>query len=147
MKFKRNAFTYFSLVIIVMGLGLGSRHFSDNLPNWINLYLGDVLWALMVFFLFGLIFRGINTRWITILAFSFSYVIEISQLYHSPWIDTLRHTRLGGLVLGYGFLWSDLVSYGVGIGIGILIERAIISHSKHNTMSRIVEGARNKDGC
>ncbi|WP_348983054.1 hypothetical protein [Desulfosporosinus sp. I2] len=30
---------------------------------------------------------------------------------------------IGGLVLGYGFLWSDLVSYTVGIGVGILIER------------------------
>lgn len=125
MKAKRNGFIYFVLVIFVMGLGLSTRHFLEHLPNWINLYLGDALWALMVFFLFGLMFRGINTRWIIAMAFLFSFSVEISQLYHSPWIDTLRHTKLGGLVLGYGFLWSDLVSYGVGISIGILVERAI----------------------
>lgn len=125
---KRNGFTYFALVIIVMILGLGTRNISTQLPNWINLYVGDALWALMVFFLFGLIFRTRGTRWIVALAFLFSFGIEISQLYHSQWIDTLRQTRLGGLVLGFGFLWSDLVSYSVGIGMGIVVEISIIRH-------------------
>jgi len=98
------------------------RSFSNSFPNWINLYLGDILWALMIFFLFGLLFRNTETRWVTESAILFSFSIEISQLYHSQWIDSLRKTRIGGLVLGYGFLWSDLVSYTVGIGIGVLIE-------------------------
>lgn len=127
---KRNRFTYLALVIISMVLGLGTRNFSVLLPNWINLYLGDALWAIMVFFLFGLIFRTRETRWIVALAFLFSFGIEISQLYHSQWIDILRETRLGGLVLGYGFLWSDLVSYSVGIGVGLLIEGSIIHTNK-----------------
>lgn len=88
MSAKRNGFAYFAMVIIVMILGLGSRHFSVNFPNWINRYLGDILWAFMVFFLFGLIFRTRETRWVIVLTFLFSYGIEISQLYHSPWIDT-----------------------------------------------------------
>lgn len=120
---KRNALTYFSLVTTVMILGLSSRHFSTYFPNWINIYLGDALWALMIFFLFGLVFRSKETKWITVGALLFSFSIEISQLYHSQWIDLLRNTTIGGLVLGYGFLWSDLVSYTVGIGAGVLIER------------------------
>lgn len=123
MSAKRNGFTYLILVITVMILGLGVRHFSVYFPNWINLYFGDVLWALMIFFIFGFFFRTRETRWVTTGAFLFSFAIEISQLYHSQWIDLLRRTRIGGLVLGYGFLWSDLVSYMVGIGVGVLIER------------------------
>lgn len=125
MKVKSNGFTYLGLVIFVMILGLGTRNISEHLPNWINLYLGDTLWALMVFFLFGFIFRTRETRFIAALALLFSFGIEVSQLYHSQWIDTLRQTRLGGLVLGFGFLWRDLVSYSVGIGIGILVNIAI----------------------
>ena len=121
---KRNGFTYLALVIFVMILGLGTRNISAQLPNWLNLYLGDALWAFMVFFLFGLIFRTRETRFIAALAFLLSFGIEVSQLYHSQWIDTLRQTRLGGLVLGFGFLWSDLVSYSIGIGMGILFEIA-----------------------
>lgn len=33
----------------------------------------------------------------------FLFVIEFSQLYHAEWIDQIRDTSLGGLVLGYGF--------------------------------------------
>ena len=51
-----------------------------------------------------------------------SYSIEISQLYHAPWIDAIRNTILGGLILGFGFLWSDLVCYTIGIIIGIIID-------------------------
>ncbi len=124
MTIKRNGLPYFVFIIIVMTLGLSSRHFSSYLPNWINLYLGDILWALMIFFLFGLIFRTRETKWIGVFAFLFSFYIELSQLYHSQWIDTLRDTRLGGLVLGYAFLWSDLISYSIGISIGIFAEKA-----------------------
>ncbi len=46
----------------------------------------------------------------------------MSQLYHAEWIDSIRATTLGGLVLGYGFLWSDLVAYTIGVGIGFLFE-------------------------
>ncbi|CKH20539.1 Protein of uncharacterised function (DUF2809) [Streptococcus pneumoniae] len=46
----------------------------------------------------------------------------MSQLYHAEWIDNIRATTLGGLVLGYGFLWSDLVAYTIGVGVGFLFE-------------------------
>lgn len=113
-----------------MILGLSSRRFSSYFPNWINLYLGDALWALMIFFIFGFLFRTRETRELTVGALLFSFSIEISQLYHSQWIDSLRKTKVGGLVLGYGFLWSDLVSYTVGIGFGVLIERLMCLYIK-----------------
>ena len=36
----------------------------------------------------------------------FSLTVELSQLYHAPWIDELRQIRLAALLLGQGFLWS-----------------------------------------
>ncbi len=113
---------YISIIIIAVILGLGSRHFAMYLPRWINLYFGDFLWAFMIFFLMGLIFCKKNTRWVIIFALGYCYLIEISQIYHSPWFDALRQTRLGGLTLGRGFLWSDLISYTFGIAIGAVIE-------------------------
>ena len=59
------------------------------------------------------------------LAAGFSLMIELSQLYHAPWIDAIRRTRLGGLVLGYGFLWSDLACYAVGVVCGAFAELLI----------------------
>ena len=56
---------------------------------------------------------------------SFSVTIEVSQLCHASWIDSIRGTTLGGLLLGFGFVWSDLACYAVGVGLGMLIERGL----------------------
>ncbi len=50
------------------------------------------------------------------------FLIEFSQLYQAEWINEIRKTRLGGLILGFGFLWSDLVSYAVGGMMGLGLE-------------------------
>ena len=118
---KRNKLLYLLLTIIVMLLGLLSRKI-EGLPEIISLYSEDILWALMVFLLFAFLFNKKSTIFIISWAIIFSYSIEISQLYHAPWIDSIRNTVLGGLILGFGFLWSDLVCYTIGIIIGIIID-------------------------
>ena len=121
---KRNKLLYLLLTIIVMILGLLSRKI-EGLPEIISLYSGDILWALMVFLLFAFLFNKKSTIFIISWAIIFSYSIEISQLYHAPWIDSIRNTTLGGLILGFGFLWSDLICYTIGIIIGIIIEKLL----------------------
>jgi len=123
--YKRNRILYFFLIILVMFLGLASRRYSYVLPTWAATNAGDALWALMVFLGFGFIFKSSSTLKTALLAITFSYSIEISQLYHAPWIDAMRNNTIGGLILGYGFLWSDLVCYIIGIIIGVLIEGII----------------------
>jgi hypothetical protein len=76
----------------------------------------------MIFIIFGFIFRTLEAKKVGVMGILFCYIIELSQLYHSNWIDAIRQTTLGGLVLGYGFLWSDLLAYTIGVGIGVTIE-------------------------
>jgi hypothetical protein len=45
----------------------------------------------------------------------YCYLTEISQLLHFPLIDSVRNTTIGALVLGFGFLWTDIISYSIGI--------------------------------
>lgn len=58
-------------------------------------------------------------------AFAIATAIECSQLYRAPWIDAWRATTLGALVLGQGFLWSDLLCYAVGVALAAVVDRAI----------------------
>jgi len=60
-----------------------------------------------------------------IISLVLAFAVEVSQLYHAPWIDGIRSTTLGGLVLGFGFLWSDLVCYLVGIAAGVSTDRLL----------------------
>ncbi|ACK87297.1 hypothetical protein bcere0016_26400 [Bacillus cereus 95/8201] len=122
MNTKRNRLLYATFTIIVIILGLSSRKFAFALPELLNDYLGDALWALMIFIGFGFLFPKIETKKLAFISLIFCYGIEMSQLYHAEWIDNIRATTLGGLVLGYGFLWSDLVAYTIGVGVGLIFE-------------------------
>ena len=95
------------------------------MPSFVLDYVGDALYAVMIFFGFGFLFPKSPTIKIAAFALGFCFVIEISQLYHALWIDAIRQTRPGRLVLGFGFLWSDLVCYFVGVCIGFFTERLI----------------------
>ncbi|WP_074619792.1 DUF2809 domain-containing protein [Bacillus tropicus] len=122
MNTKRNRLLYAMFTILVIILGLSSRKFAFALPALLNDYLGDALWALMIFIGFGFLFPKIETKKLAFISLMFCYGIEVSQLYHAEWIDSIRATTLGGLVLGYGFLWSDLVAYTIGVGVGMFCE-------------------------
>ncbi|MDA1533052.1 DUF2809 domain-containing protein [Bacillus tropicus] len=122
MNTKRNRLLYAMFTILVIILGLSSRKFAFALPALLNDYLGDALWALMIFIGFGFLFPKIEMKKLAFISLMFCYGIEVSQLYHAEWIDSIRATTLGRLVLGYGFLWSDLVAYTIGVGVGMFCE-------------------------
>ena len=110
------------MIALSVALGLGSRRYAASPPGIVAAYAGDTLWAFVAFLGIGLLARRASTWAVAVLAMSFSAVIEVSQLYHAPWIDSVRRTTLGGLALGYGFLWGDLACYAVGVGLGVVIE-------------------------
>ena len=116
----KDTFCYFILIVVTIIVGLLSRYYAA-----VPLFIGDVLWALMVYFIMRVLFIKAQTNRIVIYSMSFCYAIEFSQLYKAPWIDELRHTLFGRLVLGETFLWGDLLSYTVGIAIGLLISLLI----------------------
>ncbi len=115
----KSRLAYFACALIVVPLGLASRQYPGLLPALISPYVGDALWALMVFFGMCAVFPTKPLRVPAVSALAFSYMIEISQLYHAPWIDAVRATRLGGLILGFDFAWSDFVCYAVGVVFGV----------------------------
>ncbi|MCC3381787.1 DUF2809 domain-containing protein [Paenibacillus farraposensis] len=108
---------YLSAVLVAILLGLGSRVFSSRLPDFVTSHFGDALWACMIYFGLRLLWpdRQLSVAlWGGLL---FCFAVEFSQLYQSPWINHIRATTLGGLVLGKGFLTVDLIRYTVGIAV------------------------------
>jgi hypothetical protein len=119
---RRSPLLGIALIALAACLGIGSRRFASHLPGFVATYAGDTLWALTAFLGIGLLLPMASTGRVAMLAMAFSVAIEVSQLYHAPWIDSVRRTTLGGLILGFDFVWSDLACYVVGVGLGVLIE-------------------------
>lgn len=120
------------LVILVMIAGLVSRRITFLLPAIVTTYLGDGLWALMIFFGVTFLFPKLKTSRIWMISLLFCWFIEVTQLYHAPWLDAIRATILGGLVLGFGFLWSDILAYTIGTLVGALADHWLIHREKRD---------------
>lgn len=118
-------FVYIIATILVVIAGLVSRRYRGEIPAFLAEYAGDTLWALMLFLIVSSLLAGWPILARAAISLALAFLVELSQLYHAPWIDSIRQTTLGGLVLGFEFLWSDLVCYSVGIAIGSLTDRWI----------------------
>ena len=119
---KKSRIAYAVAAIVVIVLGLASRRYAQHLPEIVAEYAGDTLWALTAFLGVRMLYPRWKIRNVAVAALLFAFSIEVSQLYHAPWIDAIRQTTLGGLILGFGFLWSDLLCYCVGVGAGVILD-------------------------
>jgi hypothetical protein len=126
---RRSRTLYLLLAVATVALGLASRRFGGVWPAFVTAYAGDVLWAAMVFLLIAAAWPAASTGRVAMGAAIVSLAIELSQLYHAPWIDAVRQTRAGGLVLGFGFLWSDLACYALGIALAAALDRSLARRS------------------
>jgi hypothetical protein len=121
---------YLTATMAIIGLGLASRNFPGLLPSSLGKYPGDALWTLMMLTALGVIRPAWRIRRLAGSALLISYAVEFSQLYHAPWIDAVRATTLGHLVLGSAFSWRDLLAYTVGAGMGMLAGALLPQHRR-----------------
>jgi hypothetical protein len=107
-------------------IGLLSRKYPWLFPSVLGKYPGDALWAQMAYWATGFAFPSASIAKVSSYALAVSYIDEFSQLYHAPWIDHIRATSMGHLVLGSAFSWADMLSYTVGIGLCAVIEAMLL---------------------
>jgi len=107
---------------------MASRKFPHLFPAALGKYPGDALWSLMVFIGLAFIQPRASTGRLSLLAFAISCAVEFSQIYQEPWINAIRHTTIGHLVLGSVFSWIDMAAYAVGVLIGAVFD--ILSRSR-----------------
>ncbi|ADU29449.1 DUF2809 domain-containing protein [Evansella cellulosilytica] len=135
-RFGNLRYLYIVLVVFTMLLGLASRKYSDLLTLFLAENAGDALWAMMIYF--GFRFLLVKKSLITaiLLSLLFCFGIEFSQLYQAEWINEIRSTVLGALILGKGFLIVDLFRYATGIGIAAIIDKGILKFSRSISLKR-----------
>ncbi|MBB4803174.1 signal transduction histidine kinase [Flavobacterium nitrogenifigens] len=110
---------YYTLIFFsIIFLGILSRKIS-----FIPLWIGDFLYAVMIYFLIRIFLPFKKASIIFLLSLITCYSIEFLQLYQGEWMVELRKTLFGRYVLGQGFLWSDIIAYTFGIITAFIVER------------------------
>ena len=121
---RRGRLRLAAAAVAVISLGLLTRAHLP-IPNLIATYGGDTLYATLVYLIVALAWPGGPTFRLGLVALGLCFAVELSQLSQTPWLDALRGTLPGRLVLGAGFLWSDLACYGVGVLLGAALDVAL----------------------
>lgn len=106
-------------VLLVIALGAPARLFSADLPVLYTQFIGDALWALMIYLLWALLLPRSPVWVLALLTLGIAWGIEFSQLLHTPLLGSIRSTRAGRLLLGSGFLWSDMLACALGAAAGL----------------------------
>ena len=103
---------YLSGIAVLIALGLLSRR-----VKFVPAACGDALWAMMVYCCFRIVLIRKPMIISAVAALITSFAIEFSQMLTPDWLVKIRSTFLGHMLLGQGFLWSDLLAYTIGIAV------------------------------
>lgn len=128
---------YILAIVLTIAAGLFVRSKKAWFPDMINLYAGDVLYAFMMYYVVCFIFINKNIMFRAITGLLICYAIELSQLYQADWVNAIRQTLPGKLILGSGFLYSDLLAYFIGILAATTVDYLFIYNSTSQRVSRL----------
>ena len=111
------------LSIIISGLALRKFGLGLGLPSVLVKYGGSMLWGTMVFFLVAIAVPS-RSRWrMALISALLAVCVELFRLVHTPWLDDFRLTTAGALLLGRVFSPWNMLAYGAGIALGVLLDR------------------------
>jgi len=116
---------YLLLAAGTIALGLLVHIGEFAMPARLRDFTGDALWAVMMVWWVGVAWpapRPVSRAAIAVLV---CFAVESSQLYHAPWLDALRATTPGHLVLGSSFDARDLLAYALAVCAAMLLDHRL----------------------
>nr|WP_309242673.1 DUF2809 domain-containing protein [Limnofasciculus baicalensis] len=123
-------------IILIIPLGYTVRFSQGITPEWLNDCLGviayQIFWILFVLF----IYPRASLIWTAIGVFFFACGIEFLQLWQPSWLQELRGTLPGRLVLGNTFTWTDFPPYIIGSFLGWLWVRWLYNRIESGALSK-----------
>lgn len=118
---SRNRITYGAYLLGLICLGLVSR--STVGISISPLWIGDLLYAVAAYLFIAILFHRLRPQHLAISTLIFCFTIELSQLIQTDWMNAVRAIKYSKLLLGSGFLWSDLLAYTCGTALIYLFEK------------------------
>lgn len=100
-------------LVLTLAVGVASRKLVSPLPYWLK-EVGDVLWAMALYWTIALIRPAWSWRVIAPLALGLAWASELQQLIKADWIEPWRKVPVLKMLLGRGFSWIDMGMYVVG---------------------------------
>jgi hypothetical protein len=115
-------FTKLSIIIILVPLGLFTKHFTGKGNEFISNYLGGLIYVIFFIIFASLIFPKITPLKISLIVLCVTCIFEISQLIQSDFLNNLRKYFIIKTLIGSVFNIFDFIFYitGAFFGFGLL---------------------------
>jgi hypothetical protein len=117
---------YLAAAVVTVVAGLLVRFAPLGLPWFVVKYGGSTLWAVMIYWVLVIAWperRPFQLAWI---AGGIALLVELQRLYHAAWLDVIRASLPGILLLGRFFSVWDIVAYWVAIAVVAVLDGAVI---------------------
>lgn len=106
------------VLAVLVPAGLGTKFYSGPLESWVHGSLGGVLYVVFWCLVVGVLLPRVRPGRIAWAVFGVTCLLEAAQLWHPPFLQAIRGTFPGALLLGTTFVPSDFPHYAAGALIG-----------------------------
>lgn len=100
--------------IALIPIGIASKFYQGPLKEWINDYFGDIIYEAFWIMIGVLIWPRASLAKIAAVVFIATCLIEVLQLWQPPFLQVMRASFIGKLLLGTTFVWWDFPHYLAG---------------------------------
>jgi hypothetical protein len=108
----------FLYLLIVTPLGLLTKFYQGPAEAWINNYAGGILYELFWCLAVALVWPRVLGWRIALWIFIVTSALEFTQLWQTPFLESIRSTFIGRAFIGTSFSWLDFPHYALGCTMG-----------------------------
>ncbi|MEW6301834.1 MAG: DUF2809 domain-containing protein [Verrucomicrobiota bacterium] len=103
---------------VVVPLGFATKFHHGPGADWVKGSLGGALYEVFWCLGFQFLFPCARATVIALAVLAGTCALEFLQLWHPPFLETLRASFIGRTILGDTFAWSDFPYYFAGSALG-----------------------------
>ena len=107
-------------MLILVPAGIATKFYTGPCGIWIQFYFGGILYEIFWCILFAFGFGRASALRIAIGVFVVTGALECLQLWHPPFLESIRSTFPGRALIGTSFSWLDFPHYILGCLLGFM---------------------------
>jgi hypothetical protein len=108
----------FISLLILTPVGFITKSYNGPAAAWVRDSLGGVCYEMFWCWMAVLFFPNFNPWRTALVVFLATSALEVTQLWHPPSLEAIRHAFIGRALLGTTFSWLDFPHYILGCLIG-----------------------------
>lgn len=101
-------------LLILTPIGFYTKLYNGPLHLWVNNHFGGLLYEIFWILYILLVWPQKSSLGIAMGVLAATCILEIAQLWHPPFLKTIRSTFIGRIIIGTSFTWNDFPYYFLG---------------------------------